>query len=276
MSEALKDGVAVVTGGSRGVGRGVALALGEVGMTVVVTGRTLEAELGTPSVTATARDVTARGGHGVAMRCDHGIDEDVRDVFRRVDSEFGRLDVLVNNVFQLPKERMWGVPFWEQSLLLWDQMHRVGLRSHYVASVFAAPLMVRQKSGLIANISSFGGAGFQLNVAYGVGKAGVDRLARDMAHDLSPFGVAAVSLWPGIVRTEYILAQADELPFSLDVSESPEFTGRAIVALASDPKLMEHTGKALVVAELAARYGFSDVDGTRPPSLRSAPRKDRT
>ncbi|MBK7580350.1 MAG: SDR family NAD(P)-dependent oxidoreductase [Myxococcales bacterium] len=173
--------LALVTGASRGVGRGVALALGDAGMTVVVTGRTLE---GSRSVRDTADEVTRRGGRGIALRCDHANDDDVRQVFRRIEAELGRLDVLVNDMFQIPSEPMFGVPFWEQSLSLWDQMHRVGLRSHYVASVLAAPLMIPQKRGLIANISSFGGAGFQLNVAYGVGKAGVDRLARDMAHDL--------------------------------------------------------------------------------------------
>jgi dehydrogenase/reductase SDR family protein 1 len=274
MSDELKEHVAVVTGASRGVGRGVALALGDAGMTVVVTGRTLEAAGAGLSLSATADEVTARGGRGIAMRCDHTKDDEVRDVFRRVEAELGRLDVLVNNVFQIPSEPMWGVPFWQQSIAMWDQMHSVGLRSHYVASVFAAPLMVRQKRGLIANISSFGGAGFQLNVAYGVGKAGVDRLARDMAHDLKPHGIATLSLWPGVVRTEYILAQREHLPFPIDVSESPEFTGRAVAALAKDPMLMEKTGQVLVVAELAAEYGFTDVDGSRPPSLRAQQRKD--
>lgn len=262
--------LALVTGASRGVGRGVALALGDAGMTVVVTGRTLE---GSRSVRDTADEVTRRGGRGIALRCDHANDDDVRQVFRRIEADFGRLDVLVNNVFQIPSEPMFGVPFWEQSLSLWDQMHRVGLRSHYVASVLAAPLMIPQKRGLIANISSFGGAGFQLNVAYGVGKAGVDRLARDMAHDLQPHGVTVVSLWPGVVRTEYILTHRAELPFSTENSESPELTGRAVAALAADPELSEHSGKVLVVAELAERYGFTDIDGCRPVSLRARPKE---
>jgi dehydrogenase/reductase SDR family member 1 len=259
----LKGRVAVVTGGSRGVGRGVALALGDAGMTVVVTGRTVEES-------GTAEEVTRRGGVGIARTCDHADDAQVRALFEAVGSEHKRLDVLVNNVFHIPKQRMWGVPFWKQPVDLWDQMHTVGLRSHYVASVFAAPLMVGAGSGLIVNISSFGGASFQLNVAYGVGKAGVDRLAADMAHDLRAHGVAALSLWPGIVRTEYILEHKDQLPFSLDVSESPELTGRAVAALAADPKVMERSGKVWVVAELAKEYGFTDVDGTRPPSLRAS------
>lgn len=266
MSEERK--VAVVTGASRGVGKGVALALGDAGMRVYVTGRTLEGEL---SLRATAEEIDRRGGQGVAVQVDHADDAAVETLFGRVRDEAGRLDVLVNNVFTIPKERMWGAPFWEQPIHMWDQMHTIGLRSHYVASVFAAPLMVEAGRGLIANVSSFAGAGFQLNVAYGVGKAGVDRLAADMAHDLSPHGVASVSLWPGIVRTEWVMGQ-DELPFSTEVSESAEFTGRAVAALSADPHVMGKSGEVLVVAELASEYGFTDVDGARPPSLRELAR----
>ena len=261
--------VAVVTGASRGVGRGVALALGDAGATVYVTGRTTEGER---SVGATAEEVSRRGGVGVAARCDHADDEQTRAVFERVRSEHGGLDVLVNNVFAIPKEKFWGTPFWEQPIALWDTMHTVGLRSHYVASVFAAPLLI-ERGGLIVNVSSFGGAGYQLNVAYGVGKAGVDRLSADMAHELRSHGVACVSLYPGIVRTEYILEHAAHLPFSLEASESPELSGRAVAALAADPRVLEQTGTVQVVAELAARYGFEDVDGAVPPSLRS-PREE--
>lgn len=252
--------VAVVTGGSRGVGRGVALALGDAGMTVYVTGRTVE-------TSGVAEAVSARGGTGIAVRCDHLDDAQVRELFARVDAEAGRLDVLVNNVFKIPSGRMWGVPFWEQPLSLWDDMHQVGLRAHYVASALAAPRMIRAGRGLIANISSYAGAGYQLNVAYGVGKAAVDRLARDMAHELRPHGVSAVSLWPGVVRTEWVMAQ-EELPFSTEVTESPELTGRAVAALAGDPDLLALSGRVHVVAELAARYGFTDVDGSVPRSWR--------
>ena len=263
--------VAVVTGASRGVGKGVALALGDAGYRVYLSGRT---ETGPLSIGATAEEVARRGGEGVPVRVDHAVDAEVEALFRRVEEESGRLDVLVNNVFAIPKERMWGVPFWEQPIHLWDQMHTVGLRSHYVASVHAAPLMVRAGRGLIANVSSFAGAGFQLNVAYGVGKAGVDRLAADMAHDLKPHGVTSLSLWPGIVRTEWVMAQ-EELPFSTEVSESPELTGRAVAALAADPELLARTGRVWIVAELAESYGFTDVDGTRPPSLRALAREAR-
>jgi len=264
--------VAVVTGGSRGVGRGIALGLGDAGATVYVTGRTVD-EGAAPlpgTIGGTAAEVTRRGGRGVAIRCDHRDDAAVEAVFHAVRAREGRLDVLVNNVFALPDAMAFNVPFWEQPLSLWDEMHSVGLRSHYVASVFAAPIMIAQGSGLIVNVSSIGGAGYAINVAYGVGKAGVDRLAADMAHELKDRGVAAVSLWPGIVKTERILALAKvmEMPFDVSRGESPELSGRAVVALAADPDVMAKTGQVLVVAELAEEYGFTDVDGSRPRSLR--------
>jgi dehydrogenase/reductase SDR family protein 1 len=163
---------------------------------------------------------------------------------------------------------MINVRFWEMPLSMWDEMHTVGLRSHYVASVFATPLLIAHGNGLIANISSFAGAGHLFNTPYGVGKAAVDRLAADMAHELRPYGVAAVSLWPGIVKTERIMAQAGTLPFDVNQGESPQFTGRAIVALATDPNVLDRSGRVLVVAELAEEYGFTDIDGSRPASLR--------
>lgn len=274
----LEGRVAVVTGASRGVGRGIALALGDAGATVYVTGRTVE-DRGDPprSIARTAAEVTSRGGRGVAVRVDHGEDDAVRALFDRVARDEGRLDVLVNNAFSLPDEGMWGQPFWAQPIALWDRMHGVGLRSHYVASVLAAPLLLetarREGGALVANVSSFAGAGFQLNVAYGVGKAAVDRLAADMAHDLGPHGVACVSLWPGIVRTEWILAHEGALPFSTRVSESPELTGRVVAALAADPATIERTGQVVVVAEEARARGLRDVDGAQPPSLRELGRK---
>ncbi len=262
----MDERVSWVTGASRGVGRGVALALGSAGYTVYVTGRTEGA------LSDTAATVTARGGRGVACVCDHRDDDQVAAVVDRIRSEAGRLDVLVNNVFAIPPEPIWGRPFWEQPLSQWDEMHTVGLRSHFVATVLAMPLLLRAPRGLIVHVSSFAGAGYQLNVAYGVGKAGVDRMAADMAHELRDRGVAVVSLWPGIVRTEWVLAQT-ELPFPIDHTESPELTGRAVVALADDPEVMARSGRVGVVAELAEVYGFDDVDGTRPRSLRKPGRE---
>ena len=265
MSDSLSSPrAALVTGATRGVGRGIALALADAGWTVFVTGRTREGER---SLSATVDAVRRRGGRGHACPCDHTDDAQVAAVFETVDREAGRLDLLVNNVFAMPDGAFWERSFWELPPSHWDRVHAVGLRSHYVASALAAPRLFAAPRGLIVNISSFAGARYQLDVAYGVGKAGVDRLAADMARELKPRGVAAVSLWPGIVRTEYVEA-LESPPFPTEVTESPEYTGRAVAHLAEDPDVLEVTGQVLVVAELAERYGFDDVDGTRPPSLR--------
>lgn len=264
--------IVIVTGASRGVGKGVALALGSTGATVYVTGRTRRGDAHAigGSIDDTADEVTARGGRGIAVACDHTDDASVAEVFDRVNADHGRLDVLVNNAFAIPSGTQHGVPFFELPLAAWDTMIDVGLRSHYIASVLAARRMVVARAGLIVNISSFGAGSYQVNVPYGVGKAGVDRLTRDSARDLAPFDIAVISLWPGIVRTERMLA--GQFPYDITISESPELTGRAIAALLelSATERASRSGKALVVAELAAELGFTDIDGTRPASLRRA------
>lgn len=254
--------VAVVTGASRGIGKGVALALGEAGATVYVTGRTVEeGQAPLPgTIGATAAEVNERGGEGIAVRCDHGHDDQIAALFERVKSERGRLDVLVNNVFKVPDPPVWEGVFWEHPISIWDDMVGIGLRAHYVASVHAAPMLVAQQSGLIANISSPGAGSYIFSTAYGVGKAGLDRLSADMAHELRPFGVASLALWPGAVATEFVVDQMTKrgIPLDTSQSESPIFTGRAVVALASDPDVMAKSGRTLVVAELAKEYGFED------------------
>jgi dehydrogenase/reductase SDR family protein 1 len=261
--------IAIVTGASRGVGKGVALGLGEAGATVYVTGRTLAGATGKlpGTVDETAAQVTALGGRGVAVRCDHAVDADVAALFERVIAENGRIDILVNNAFAIPDGELY-VKFWECPIEFWDIMHTVGLRSHYVASVFAARRMVEQRSGLIVNISSFGAKVYAVNIPYGVGKAGVDRMSRDMARELKELGVAAVSLWPGVVRTERLEIEAARFPYDRANTESPQLSGRAVAALAADANVLAKSGQALVVAELAEEYGFVDVDGRRPQSLR--------
>lgn len=265
--------VAVVTGASRGVGKGIALELGAAGATVYATGRTVApADRGaaTPegSLAETCLEIEALGGRAVAVRCDHARDEEVAALFDRVAKEAGRLDVLVNNAFAFPDVTTLGRPFWEQPIAEWDKMHGVGLRSHYVASVFGARLMVPAKRGLIVNVSSYGGGRYAISVAYGVGKAGVDRLAHDLAHELKPHGVAAVSLWPGIVRTERLVA-ADGFGFDMSRAESARYSGRGVVALAGDEQVLERTGQVLLIADLADHYGFTDLDGTRPRAFKS-------
>lgn len=270
--------VAVVTGASRGVGKGIALGLGEAGATVVVTGRTERSGASAlpGSIDETAREVSERGGAGHAIRCDHSDDADVDRLFSEVSSRFGRLDLLVNNVFAIPSFPL-ARPFWELPIEAWDTMHRVGLRSHYVASVFATRAMLARPSGdarlagahgLIVNVSSWAGVHYAINVAYSVGKGALDRLSRDGARELRPHRVAMVSLVPGIVRTERVLADVDGMGWDLSNAESPLFSGRAVAALGRDRELMTRSGKALVVAELATELDFVDEGGGRPRSLR--------
>jgi dehydrogenase/reductase SDR family protein 1 len=259
--------VAVVTGASRGVGKGIALGLGEAGATVYVTGRTLAAGALPGTIGETAEQVSALGGRGIAAACDHADDNAVASLFARVNREQGRLDILVNNAFAVPEGKL-VAPFWELPIEQWDVMHRVGLRSHYVAAWHAAPIMIAQKLGLVVNVSSFGAKVQAVNVAYGVGKAGVDRMTRDMARELKDHGVTVVSLWPGVVKTERMLAEPERLGLDTTNGESPTFSGRAVAAIAADQERLTKTGQALVVAELAREYGFTDVDGNVPPSLR--------
>lgn len=262
----LCDRVAIVTGGSRGVGKGAALGLAEAGATVYVTARTVEPGGSTypGSLAETLAEMEHLGGRGVALACDHRDDAAVRAAFERVLAEQGRIDILVNNVFALPDDlTLWSqASFWEQPLSMWDDQIDIGLRSHYVASRLVAPSMIARGSGLIVNISSSGAQEYHMNVAYGVGKAGLDKLSHDMAHELRPHGVAALSLWPGLVSTERIVAaMGSDLLASLG-HQTPLLTGRAIAALAADPRVLEKSGRYWTVAEIATEYGFTDVDGT--------------
>ncbi len=260
----LKGRIAVVTGGSRGVGKGVAEGLAEAGATVYITGRS-ESHDEPPAprtIQATARRVDELGGKGIAVRLDHDSDEEVAELFARIGRDHGRLDVLVNNAYKIPDPPAWGGGFWEHPLSVWDDQCGIGLRGYYVAAVYAAPLMVAQRSGLIVNISSAAGGQYIFSASYGVCKAGVDRMAKDMAIELKPHGVAALSLWPGAVKTEFILdaVASGAVNFDLDTAESPRFTGRCIAALAMDPDLMSKTGGVYQVAELATEYRFTDPD----------------
>jgi len=267
---ALDGRVAVVTGASRGIGKGCALELGAAGATVYVTARSVrEDDHPLPgTIGATADEVTAAGGTGVAVALDHRDDDAVEALFQRVLDEHGRLDVLVNNAFIVTNELTSGKPFWEVPVSNWDDMIDIGTRSAYVASVFAARAMVDAGAGLIVNVSSSGAEEYAWQVAYGVGKCALDRITADTAHELAPHGVSVVSVWPGFVRTERIDlgVAAGLLPESLDLStsESPRFVGRAVVALATDPDVARWTGRAVPARDLADEYGFTDVDGRLP------------
>lgn len=253
----LEGKVALVTGGSRSVGRGIALGLGEAGATVYVTGRTI-----TDSV---AKKVTEMGGKGIAVRCDHQNDDEVKAVIDQIKQNEGRLDILVNNAWggynrlrnrKAYKGYKWKDPFWKQPIEIWDEMHVVGVRSSYVASALVAALMVAQKSGLIVQISFYSGRRYYGNVPYGVSKTAVDRLAMDMAVELKPHKVASVSLYPGHV--------IDKKKSPNPKRETAQFVGRAVAALAADPDIMKKSGEIVVAAELAKEYGFTDIDGTQP------------
>ena len=272
----LQGKVAVVTGGSRGIGKGAAIELGAAGATVYVTGRSVTTGFLPGTVSETAELVTKAGGTGIAVACDHHDDAQVLAVFDQVHDEQGRLDVLVNNVYNSPDLAAWlGQPFWELPVEAWDEVVDIGTRSHYVASVFAARMMVPAGSGVIVNVSSSGAIQYAHNVPYGVGKAALDRMTADMAIDLRPHGVSVVSLWPGLVRTELVLFGAKDgkltLPgegaFDVNDAQSPSFVGRGVVALATAPDVAERSGKAFPVADLARDYGFTEDDGRVPDLL---------
>lgn len=271
--------VALVTGASRGIGKGCALELAAAGAAVYITGRTTGAgQHPLPgTVGATAEEIAAAGGTATAVACDHRDDDAVREVFRQIAAEHGRLDVLVNNAFAIPDEMTSGLPFWEVPISNWDDIVDVGTRSAYVASVLAAPVMIDQGDGLIANISSSGATEYAWHVAYGVGKCALDRITADCARELDGTGVSMVSVWPGFVRTERIDMAVEagvELPPSLDLSvaESSRFTGRAVTALAVDSERSRYTGQAVTSRDMADAYGFTDTDGSLP----AGPLHDRT
>jgi dehydrogenase/reductase SDR family member 1 len=271
----LKGKIAVVTGASRGVGKGVALGLGEQGATVYVTGRTVDESSRTSQLPGTihsaAADVTSLGGKGIAIRCDHGNDAETDEAFKRVFADTGRLDILVNSAWGGYEGLIedgkftWPAPFWQQPAWRWDAMFGCGVRAAYIASARAAKIMTWQRRGLIVNISFWASQKYIGNVAYGTAKAATDKMTRDMANELRDYSVSVVGLYPGLVRTESVMRFAHWL--DLSNSESPQFIGRAVAALAGDPEIARKSGEILVAANLAEEYGFTDLDGSRPKPL---------
>src|ERR1700756_4565952 len=272
----LSGKVAVVTGASRGIGKGVALALAEQGATVYVTGRTV-----TPgsyplpgTVGETAAAVDARGGKGIAVPVDHGNDARGGALFDQVKREQGRLDILVNNAFSLPEDLTEPGSFWEKPLSNWEMVD-VGVRSNFVAAWHAAKIMTPQKSGLIVAISGYVGVTYTYGVVFGTCKSAVDRMARDMAIELQPHNIASLSLWQGLTFTERAHRNIARDPSMTTktvtnplVGCSPEHPGRVIAALALDPRVMKRSGGTFITAEVAQDYGITDVDGKVIPSLR--------
>jgi dehydrogenase/reductase SDR family protein 1 len=296
-----KGRVAVVTGASRGIGRGIALELGSAGYKVYCLGRSSRSTKGTPAidyqrpvaegldltVESAAEEITERGGIGIAVPCDLGKDGVIEDILSdTIRAKEGRLDLLVCSAYTTPPEGVRG-EFWKQGLNMWDSVNRLGLRQVYAACRAAAPILINtaeqntmanQPPPLICLVSSFGGKSYTFNVAYGVGKAAIDRLSVDMSYQLAKYGVATTTLYPGLVRTEANLQMDedgtwDEQSGGLDLAlgETPAFSGKAVVELAalSKDSMMERSGNVEVVAELATEFGFEDADGRKPPSIRS-------
>jgi len=271
----LSGKVAVVTGASRGIGKGIALALGAEGATVYVTGRTVGPGKATlpGTVGETAAEVDRRGGRGIAVQVDHAEDDQVAALFERVGREHGRLDVLVNNAISIPAELTQPGGFWQRPISNWELID-VGVRSNFTAAWHAAQLMVPQKSGLIVALSGYAGVTYTFGVLFGTCKTATDRMARDMAVELKPHNVASLSLWQGFTYTERAqenLKKVDGMAAQLNsaAGSSVEFPGRVIAALATDPDIMKRTGGTFISAELAQEYGVSDVDGRVIPSLRA-------
>ncbi|MEM1434750.1 MAG: SDR family NAD(P)-dependent oxidoreductase [Pseudomonadota bacterium] len=263
-STTMKGRIAVVTGASRGIGRGIAVALGARGCKVFVTGRT--SGPGPRTIDSAAEAVTAAGGEGIAIQCDHGDDAQIAALFQKVGEQVDHIDYLVNNVYKIPSPPAWGGGFWDHPIQVWDDQVGIGLRAHYVASWHAARLLFAAPAGAaILNVSSPGGQSYHFSSSYGAGKAGLDRLTADMAIELEPKGVACCALYPGSVATEFIQDAAQTQDIDLSQSQSTTFVGDNAAALLAAPDLLQRTGTIQWVEDLAEEFDLYEADGTRPP-----------
>jgi dehydrogenase/reductase SDR family member 1 len=260
----MKGKVVVVTGSSRGIGRGAAIAFGELGATVYVTGRTTSGPL---SIAETVRMVNDVGGVGIAVEVDHADDTQIERLFTQVGSEQGRINVLVNNVYKIPSPPAWGGGFWDHPVSIWDDQVGIGLRAHYVASWHAAPLLFAAgEGGFICNVSSPGGQSYHFSSSYGAGKAGLDRLSADMAVELQPKGIACVSLYPGSVATEFIKEWSEKRGTDLSGSQTTLGVGRTIAALATAPDLMARSGSIQWCEDVSRDLNVRDENGNLLPA----------
>jgi len=282
----LEGKVALVAGGTRGAGRGIAVELGAAGATVYVTGRTTrggQSEYARPeTIEETAELVDAAGGRGIAVRVDHLEHVEVRALVARIEREAGRLDVLVNDIWGGEKLARWNVPVWEHSLEDGLRLLRLAVETHIVTSHYALPLLIRRPGGLLVETTDgtaeYNAANYRLSLFYDLAKTSVIRLAWSQARELEPFGCAAVALTPGWMRSEMMLehygvTEANWRDATLQqphfaISETPRFTGRAVVALAADPDRARWNGRSLSSGQLAREYGFTDLDGSRPDCWR--------
>ncbi|HEX7874077.1 MAG TPA: SDR family NAD(P)-dependent oxidoreductase [Sphingobium sp.] len=267
--------VAVVTGASRGIGKGIACALADEGATVYVTGRTVTSD-GAPlpgTIGETVAEVDRRGGKGIAVALDLQDDAAIAALFAQVQAEQGRLDILVNNAMAIPPEMTQRIGFWEKPLSNWE-IFDTGVRAAFIAAWHAAKIMVPQGSGLIVALSGYVGVTYTYDTLFGMTKTATDRMARDMGVELKPHGVASLSLWQGFTYTERATENLKTVPgmaaqLNSAAGSSPEFPGRVIAALAADPDIMARTGGTFINAELAAEYGVTDIDGRVIPSVRA-------
>ncbi len=262
--------VALITGASQGVGRGVAEGLAEAKARIYFTARSQS------GLDETAQAIRALGGDPRPIYFDHAAVEGLAEIFARIERDEGRLDLLVNNVWGGYENMVedgrftWAAPFWEQPLWRWDAMMTVGVKSAYVCSQYAAPIMARNAFGLIVNVSYWSAQKHIANVVYGMAKAATDKMTADMAVEIGGTGVCAVSLYPGLVRTEKVMAGAAYL--DLSNSESPRHVGRVVAALLESPEAPKLSGRACIAAELGRSFGIVDIDGAapRPLSIESA------
>ena len=261
MNKELKNKIAFVTGGSRGVGRGIALGLAEHGATVYITGRNTE------DLEMTAALAVKMGGICIPVKCDHNNDNETAAVFERIEKEAKLLSLLVNCAWGGYEDMLengnftWVNKFWEQPAWRWDRIFNIGVRTIFINSKNAVKLMLPHNEGLIVNISFWAAQKYVGNTIYGASKAVADKLTADMAHELENTGISIVSLYPGLVRTELVLQAAEYL--DLSNSESPQFIGRIIAKLYLDPLRKQKSGKVCVAASLANKYRIKDIEGKR-------------